>query len=124
MRYGAIVMLAAAGSLAGCSIGSDDGPGIAPTGSGTTRSYAADGFSKIALGGSDDVDVRAGTGFSVRAEGPSDELDRLRIARDGETLELVSRDGDVQGDYIGIRPVIETSDLDLTLARRMNELAQ
>lgn len=36
--------------------------------------------------------------------------------RDGETLELVSRDGDVQGDYIGIRPVIETSDLDLTLA--------
>lgn len=35
--------------------------------------------------------------------------------RDGETLELVSRDGDISGDYIGIRPVIETSDLDLTL---------
>ena len=87
MRYGAIVMLAA-GSLAACSIGSDDGPGVTPTGSGTTRSYAVDGFSKIDLGGSDDVDVRAGTAFSVRAEGPTEELDRLRIARDGETLEI------------------------------------
>ena len=86
MRYGVIAMLAA-GSLSACSIG-DDGPGIVPTGSGPTRSYAVDGFSKIALGGSDDVDVRAGTAFSVRAEGPSEELDRLRIARDGETLEI------------------------------------
>lgn len=73
---------------AGCSIGSDDSPGITPRGSGTTRTFAADGFSKLELAGSDDVDVRAGTAFSIRAEGPSDELDKLRIARDGDTLAI------------------------------------
>lgn len=88
MRYEAIVMLAAGALLSACSIGDDDGPGIAPTGSGPTRSFAVDGFSRIDLTGSDDVDVRAGTAFSVRAEGPTDELDRLRIARDGDTLEI------------------------------------
>ncbi|MCU6455202.1 DUF2807 domain-containing protein [Sphingomonas sp. A2-49] len=87
MRTVAIMMLGAA-SLSACSIGHDDGPGVTPTGTGTARTYAIDGFSKIDLGGSEDVDVRAGTGFSVRAEGPSDELDRLRIARDGDTLEI------------------------------------
>ena len=87
MRYGEIVMLAA-GSLAACSIDGDDGPGIAPTGSGPTRSYAVDGFSRIDLSGSDDVDVRAGTAFSVRAEGPAEDLDRLRIAKDGDTLQI------------------------------------
>ena len=87
MRYDVIAILAA-GSLGACSTGGDDGPGIAPNGSGTVRSYAADGFSRIDLGGGDDVDVRAGTAFSVRAEGPADALDRLRIAKDGQTLEI------------------------------------
>lgn len=87
MRNVAIMILGVA-TLSACSIGHDDGPGVTPTGSGTSRTYAVDGFSRIDLGGSDDVDVRAGTGFSVRAEGPSDELDRLRIARDGNTLEI------------------------------------
>lgn len=87
MHYGVIALLAA-GSLAACSTGDTDIPGIAPTGSGTTRSYAVDGFSTISLSGSDDVDVRAGTAFSVRAEGPVDELDRLRITKDGETLDI------------------------------------
>lgn len=88
MRYGAIMMLAAGALLSACSSGNDDSPGVAPTGSGPTRSYAVDGFSQIDLTGSDDVDVRAGTGFSVRAEGPADQLDRLRIAMDGDTLEI------------------------------------
>jgi hypothetical protein len=87
MRYGAIAILAA-GSLAACSAGGDDGPGVAPTGSGTTRNYAVDAFSRIDLRGSDDVDVRAGTAFSVRAEGPSDDLDALRIVKDGDTLKI------------------------------------
>lgn len=87
MRAVAIVMLGAV-SLAACSFHSDDGPGIAPTGSGTTRTFAAEGFSKVGLDGSDDVDVRAGPAFSVRAEGPSEELDRLRIVRKGDTLSI------------------------------------
>ena len=55
MRTVGLAMLGAA-ALAGCSVGGDDGPGIAPSGSGTTRSYAADGFDTIELAGSDDVD--------------------------------------------------------------------
>lgn len=90
MRTVGLAMLGAA-ALAGCSVGGDDGPGIAPSGSGTTRSYAADGFDTIELAGSDDVDVRAGTAFSVRAEGPADALDRLRIAKDGDTLKVGRR---------------------------------
>lgn len=90
MRRVALVVAGAA-ALTGCSIGRDDGPGIAPSGSGTSRSYAADGFSRIELAGSDDVDVRAGTGFSVHAEGPADELDKLRIARDGDRLTIGRR---------------------------------
>jgi len=87
MRAVAIVMLGAV-LLAACSANGDDGPGIAPTGSGTTRAFAAEGFSKLGLNGSDDVDVRAGPAFSVRAEGPSEELDRLRVVRKGDTLAI------------------------------------
>ena len=92
MRTIGIVMLGTAmigaATLSACSTGGDDGPGIAPTGSGTSHTFAADGFTAIDLGGSDDVDVRTGPAFSVRAEGPTDELDRLRIARNGDTLTI------------------------------------
>lgn len=75
--------------LAACSVGADtSGPGVAGSGSGTTRTYAVTDFSALALRGSDDVDVRVGTGFSVRAEGPSKELDRIKIERVGDTLRI------------------------------------
>ena len=47
--------------LAACNIGwsdDDDGPAIAASGSGTTRSYAAADFTKIDQRGPDDIDVR------------------------------------------------------------------
>jgi hypothetical protein len=87
MRRVAIMMLGAA-ALSACSFNTDDGPGITATGSGTTRIFAAEGFSKIALAGSDDVDVRAGTAFSVRAEGPAEELDALRIDKRDDMLTI------------------------------------
>ena len=75
--------------LAACSVGADtSGPGVAGSGSGTTRTYAVSDFSALSLRGSDDVDVRVGTGFSVRAEGPSKELDRIKIERVGDTLRI------------------------------------
>ena len=81
--------LLAAVPLAACSFHSDDGsPGVAGSGTGTTRSYPVADFTGLALRGSDDVDVRVGTGFSVRAEGPSKELDKLRIERVGDTLRI------------------------------------
>lgn len=86
MQAVAFVMVGA--MLAGCSMGQDDGPGVTPTGSGTTRSYAVTDFSKIDLTGSDEVEVRAGKAFSVRAEGKPEDLDTLRIARDDETLAI------------------------------------
>ena len=86
MQAVAFVMVGA--MLAGCSMGQDDGPGVTPTGSGTTRSYAVTDFSKIDLTGSDEVEVRAGKAFSVRAEGKPEDLDTLRIAREDETLAI------------------------------------
>jgi len=82
--------LAAALVVGGCSVhaGEDDAPGIAPSGTGTQRSYAADGFTKIELAGADQVEVRVGPAFSVRAQGPADVLDRLRIETEGDTLEI------------------------------------
>ncbi|MGU3317213.1 head GIN domain-containing protein [Sphingomonas sp. M6A6_1c] len=86
MQMVAIVMLGA--MLAGCSMSDGDGPGVTPTGSGTTRSYAVADFSNIDLTGSDEVEVRAGKAFSVRAEGKPEDLDTLRIAKDEATLEI------------------------------------
>lgn len=82
--------------LAACSFDwnqDDDGAGVPPQGSGMTRSYTVTDFSTVNLRGSDDVDVRVGTGFSVRAEGPSDVLDRLKIEKDGQALNVGRRDG-------------------------------
>lgn len=93
MRYIAIAMLA---GLSACSMSwnkDKDGPGVAGSGSGSSRTFAIADFSGVDLRGSDDIDVRVGTGFSVRAEGPSDELDKLRIVKDGATLEVGRRNG-------------------------------
>jgi len=76
-------------SLGGCSLGGE--AGIAASGSGTNRSYPAQGFTAIGLRGSDDIDVRVGTGFSVRAEGPSDQLAKVLISKDGDTLQIGRR---------------------------------
>ncbi len=75
--------------LAACSVDSGaSGPGVAGSGSGTTRTFAVADFTGLSLRGSDDVDVRVGTGYSVRAEGPSAELDKLKIERVGDTLRI------------------------------------
>ena len=44
--------------------------------------------------------------------------------RDGETLELVSRDGDISGDYIGIRPVIGLADTNWPIGATSRQLQQ
>ena len=84
------IFLLAAVPLAACSFhGNDaDRPGVAGSGTGSTRTFAVADFTAVSLRGSDDVDVRVGSGFSVRAEGPSAELDKLKIERDGDTLKI------------------------------------
>jgi hypothetical protein len=82
--------------LAACSLGwngDNESSGAAPSGSGTTRTYQITDFNGIDLRGSDDVDVRVGAKFSIRAEGPTEQLDRLRIERDGETLDIGRKNG-------------------------------
>jgi hypothetical protein len=82
--------------LAACSFGwngDSEGAGAAASGEGTTRTYQLAGFNGIDLRGSDDVDVRVGAGFSIRAEGPADQLDRLRIDREGDTLDIGRKNG-------------------------------
>lgn len=76
-----------AGAHTGSPIG-DDGRAGAPSGTGTTRSFAVDGFTGVELAGSDDVVVTVGGAFSVRAEGAAEDLDKLDIRRDGSTLKV------------------------------------
>lgn len=78
--------------LIACSYASDDGkPGIAGSGSGSTRSYQVADFSRVSLRGSDDVDIRVGSAFSVRAEGDPEVLEYLKIEKDGDTLKIGRR---------------------------------
>lgn len=91
-----LVALIAALPLAACSShsdGRDSKPGLAGSGTGTTRTFSVADFTGVDLRSSDDVDIRVGTGFSVRAEGPSEELDRLKIEKVGDTLRVGRIDG-------------------------------
>lgn len=93
MRYLALALLipvAACGMAATYATGNQDG--IAPEGSGASRSYAARDFTRVSLAGPDDVEVRNGP-FSVRAEGDPALLDRLVIQRDGDALRVGRRNG-------------------------------
>ncbi|MBN8808064.1 MAG: DUF2807 domain-containing protein [Sphingomonas sp.] len=86
MRALALIALA---SLAACSNGSD----ARSSGTGGARTFAVDGFSAVESSGPDDVDVRVGSGFSIRAEGDPKVLDRLEIARNGDTLTVRRKSG-------------------------------
>lgn len=93
MRYLALALLipaAACGMTATYATGNQEG--IAPEGSGASRSYAARDFTRVSLAGPDDVDVRVGP-YSVRAEGDPALLDRLVIQRDGNSLRVGRRNG-------------------------------
>ncbi|WP_375271912.1 head GIN domain-containing protein [Sphingomonas sp.] len=93
MRYLALALLipvAACGMSA--TYASDNQDGIAPEGTGATRSYAARDFTRVSIAGPDDVEVRTGA-FSVRAEGDPAVLDRLVIQRDGTSLRVGRRNG-------------------------------
>ena len=85
------LMLAALIPLAACGNGFDDDPGIAPNGSGSTRSFAASGFTKVGAAGPDDVVVTVGPAFAVRAEGDPAVLGRLVVKVDGDELEVRRR---------------------------------
>lgn len=102
-----LIALIAILPVAACSYAADHDskPGIAGSGSGSTRSFAVADFTNVDLRGSDNVDVRVGTGFSVRAEGPSAELDKLKIEKVGDTLKVGRIEGNSfhwGGDHKGV----------------------
>lgn len=102
-----LIALIAILPVAACSYAADHDskPGIAGSGSGSTRSFAVADFTNVDLRGSDNVDVRVGTGFSVRAEGPSSELDKLKIEKVGDTLKVGRIEGNSfhwGGDHKGV----------------------
>ena len=88
-----LVPAAALAPLAACSAHwNDDGkPGIAPSGSGGERHYAAAGFDTVALGAPADVAVNVGGGWSVVATGTPAALDKLKVMRDGRGLHIEAR---------------------------------
>jgi hypothetical protein len=56
-----------------------EGASIPASGPGSTRTYAAAGFTGVDLKGSDNVDIKTGATFSVTAEGDARTLDQLEI---------------------------------------------
>ncbi len=82
------LLLAAALPLAGCGSHAATAPGVPGSGTGPARSFAVANFSTVESTGSDDVQIATGTGFSVRAEGDPGVLDKLRVVRNGATLEI------------------------------------
>lgn len=62
------------------------------SGTGTTRSFAASGFTKVDLRGPDDIEVRNGAQFAVTAEGDSAVLDQLEIRVVDGTLRVGRKD--------------------------------
>jgi hypothetical protein len=98
-----LIIAAALLPLAACgNIGGDDSPGIAATGTGTSRQWAVNDFNRVQLAGGDDVTVSVGGGFSVRAEGDSAALDRLKITRKDGQLSIGRRNG-IFPDHHAIR---------------------
>ncbi|WP_428407958.1 head GIN domain-containing protein [Hyphococcus sp.] len=53
-----------------------------------TQSYDFSGFTMIDASAGVDVEVTVGGAYSVRAEGEAEALERLRIERDGDALEI------------------------------------
>ena len=89
--------------LAACGTGSADAPGVPGSGSGPARGFAVADFTQVALSTSDSVQVTSGNGFAVRAEGDPGELDKLRIARDGDTLKIKRASGISFGDKRAVK---------------------
>jgi pectate lyase len=64
------------------------------SGAGTSRSYAATGFTQVDLRGPDNVDVKTGSAFAVTAEGEAKVLDTLDIRVVDGTLRIGRKDRD------------------------------
>lgn len=96
MRF---LTLAALLPLAACGFHSHDrGDAVAPSGTGSTRTFQVADFTGVELRGSDDVDVKVGGSFSVTATGDSALLDKLEVVKDGSTLRIGRKSGFSFGD--------------------------
>ncbi|MDT8759300.1 DUF2807 domain-containing protein [Sphingomonas psychrotolerans] len=82
-----LLLIAALLPLGACQSNAERGEAAQPSGTGTTRSFAATGFTGVELRGSDDVDVRTGP-FAVTAEGEAKVLDQLDIRVVDGTLRI------------------------------------
>lgn len=90
MRYVALLLLPFAG-VALAQGGNDRGPGIVPARQGDALIYDARDFTGVGMGFAGTVAVRTGGGFAVRATGPAAALANLRVARQGNALDITHR---------------------------------
>lgn len=91
--------------LAACQSNWEKGQTAESSGTGGTRSFAADGFTTVELRGPDDIDVKTGAKFSVVADGDPAVLDRLDIRVVDGTLRVGRRSGSnwSLGDQKGVK---------------------
>jgi hypothetical protein len=87
------LVLVPALAITGCHASWEkDGNTVPPSGKGTTRNFAASGFTKVDLRGPDDIDVKNGAQFAVVAEGDAATLDKLEIQVVDGTLRVGRKD--------------------------------
>ncbi|SEN52664.1 Putative auto-transporter adhesin, head GIN domain [Sphingomonas gellani] len=87
--YAALTIALATLSITACSAKSISGGSDVPaTGSGGERRFAVSGFDEVGLSTSADVDIRVGPDFSVVATGAPAALDKLRVRKSGNTVDL------------------------------------
>ncbi|MBJ6122598.1 head GIN domain-containing protein [Sphingomonas mollis] len=115
-HYLSVLLALVAIPVAACSMGRSDDEGIAASGTGSERSYAVTDFTSIGLGGAGDVEVRVGPAFSVKAIGTPTALDKIKVERDGKSLNLSRRKGFTWGGGDKVRflvtmPRIEGADI-------------
>lgn len=79
--------------LAACQSNWEKGQAAEPSGTGATRSFAANGFTSVDLRGPDDVEVKTGGNFAVTAEGDPSVLDSLDIRVVDGTLRVGRKEG-------------------------------
>lgn len=89
------LLLASVFVLAACdgSANARRDDGAPASGQGGERSFALSGFRSVSVAGPFNVVVTVGQPHSIRAEGDPEMLDRLKIALDGDALEIGTRKG-------------------------------
>lgn len=91
MRLFPLMLLPIAAITVAAPMPDDRGPGLTGARQGAATVYEVTDFNSVAIGTAGTVDVRVGPRWSLSVTGPAAAFDNLRIAREGDRLEIGRR---------------------------------